>query len=203
MPGAGLEPPGLRLGPPCGASRVGTGRQHQPRPTSSDQTHDLGWKNLLSAKRRSGASATAPPRLDACPRGQRALGFSAAHKLHAINFSGAALAADARLRRAGEEEAFCSRAAVVRAGPGRPAPAAPAEDNEALLEATASLLRAVEECPPATRWTAAAWLKDSSEGCSWLLSPDSGVSPPRGEPPGPPSAGAQDALGLLSPSRPS
>lgn len=87
------------------------------------------------------------------------------------------------MQAAGEEEAFCSRAVVVRAGPGCPAPAAPAEDNEPLLEAAVSSLCAVEECPPETRWMAAASLKDSSEGSSSLLSPNRGVSPPRGEPP--------------------
>ncbi|XP_029877445.1 uncharacterized protein LOC115344381 [Aquila chrysaetos chrysaetos] len=51
----------------------------------------------------------------------------------------AALVGDARLWRAGEEEAFCSRAVVAGAGPGCPAPAAPLEDNEPLLEAAVSL----------------------------------------------------------------
>lgn len=119
-----------------------------PSHQCANQPHGLGWKTsfLPKAVLLSGGSAAASLQIDVCLHGpgvtgSRELGFSAVCKLHAINFSGAAPAGDARLRRAGEEEAFCSRAAVAGAGPGCPAPAAPPEDNEPLLEAAVSLPR--------------------------------------------------------------
>jgi len=159
----------------------------------------------------SGGSATTPLQINACLHGPVSPGSPSARILHslqthAINFLGAPPARDARLRRAGEEEAFCSRATVAGAGPGRQAPAALPEDNEPLLEAAA----VPSPCGGMSPWNVAdgsSLIKRLKRGGQLIaIAQQRGLSPAllRGAPPrlpSPPSPGHEvllAALGLLS-----
>lgn len=202
--------------PRAGLGRWERGSSISPVLPCANQTHALGWKNLISAKSRSPLGwlchcIPVDQRLPSRPRvpgvtGHRALGFSAVCKLHAINFSGAVLVGDARLWRAGEEEAFCSRAVVAGAGPGCPAPAALPEDNEPLLEAAVSLPHG--GMSPRNVVDGSSLIKRIQRGVQLAaISRQRGLSPVlfQGAPPRPPSPHSLGqrmllaALGLLSP----